>query len=41
LHLRSIVHRDIKLENVLMATEQKDNLALKVTDFGFAMIFDP
>jgi serine/threonine protein kinase len=41
LHQKNIVHRDIKLENVLMATDQKDDLTLKVTDFGFATVFDP
>jgi serine/threonine protein kinase len=40
LHQKNIVHRDVKLENILMATDRKDDLTLKVTDFGFAMIFD-
>lgn len=33
LHKRNILHRDIKLENVLI----DDNLNVKLTDFGFAM----
>lgn len=41
LHSRKIVHRDIKLENVLMQTKEQDNLAIKITDFGFARFFDP
>jgi serine/threonine protein kinase len=41
LHSRNIVHRDIKLENVLMQTKDKDDLAIKITDFGFAKMFDP
>jgi serine/threonine protein kinase len=40
LHVNNIVHRDIKLENVLMHTDNKDDLTLKITDFGFAKIFD-
>jgi hypothetical protein len=32
LHARSIVHRDVKLENLLLATDG----TLKLTDFGFA-----
>ena len=41
LHKQNIVHRDIKLENVLMQTEDKFDLTLKVTDFGFAKTFVP
>lgn len=33
LHRRDIIHRDIKLENVLI----DDNLNVKLTDFGFAI----
>lgn len=32
MHERQIVHRDLKLENILI----DDNLNLKVADFGFA-----
>jgi len=32
MHQRSVVHRDLKLENILI----DDNLSLKVADFGFA-----
>jgi len=39
MHSRNIVHRDVKLENVLMQTKNKDDLAIKLTDFGFAKIF--
>ena len=41
LHLKNIVHRDIKLENVLMQTENQKDLTLKITDFGFSKIFQP
>ena len=40
LHINNIVHRDIKLENVLMQTDNKDDLTLKITDFGFAKVFN-
>lgn len=36
LHANSIVHRDIKLENVIVA----DNLSIKICDFGFSRFFD-
>lgn len=36
MHSQKIVHRDIKLENVLMSSVEPDNLDIKVTDFGFA-----
>lgn len=41
LHHKNIVHRDIKLENVLMKTDSQEDLTLKVTDFGFAKLFQP
>lgn len=39
LHDHNIVHRDIKLENVLVT--QNDPLRLQLTDFGFANYIDP
>jgi serine/threonine protein kinase len=41
LHLNNIVHRDVKLENVLMQTNFMEDLTLKLTDFGFAKVFQP
>jgi calcium-dependent protein kinase len=39
LHSRDIVHRDLKLENLLYVTGQSSQL--KLIDFGFARIWDP
>ena len=38
---KGIVHRDLKPENVLMTSSDKDNLEVKITDFGFSCFFDP
>ena len=39
LHDRDIVHRDLKLENILLSTEDPDDhLNIKVTDFGLSEI---
>ncbi|XP_002739098.1 serine/threonine-protein kinase 33-like [Saccoglossus kowalevskii] len=41
LHKHDIVHRDIKLENILLSSDPKcpeDNLFIKVTDFGLSVV---
>ena len=38
IHNLKMVHRDIKPANILIAN--KDDLTIKVTDFGFATYFD-
>ena len=35
-HSRGVVHRDLKLENVLFRTQNKEDLVVKVIDFGIA-----
>jgi len=40
LHSFGIVHRDIKLENILMA-DKGDNSELKIVDFGLSKILGP
>jgi calcium-dependent protein kinase len=39
LHQRDIVHRDLKLENLLFTSDGYQNLNLKLIDFGFACKF--
>ena len=35
-HSRGVVHRDLKLENVLFKSTQEDDFFVKVVDFGIA-----
>ena len=36
-HEKGIVHRDMKLENVLFVTEEKDS-PIKIIDFGLSVL---
>ena len=36
LHKKSISHRDLKLENILFASSDVNDLKIKLIDFGFA-----
>ncbi|EIE85622.1 hypothetical protein RO3G_10332 [Rhizopus delemar RA 99-880] len=40
LHEHHIVHRDLKLENILIH-KQNEQVTLKITDFGLARVVDP
>ena len=44
-HGKGVVHRDLKLENIMVDIEQnsegKINMICKLTDFGFACVMDP
>ena len=35
-HSRGVVHRDLKLENVVFRTQNEDDFVVKVIDFGIA-----
>ena len=41
MHNKNIAHRDLKPENILLDSTDKDELEVKITDFGFACYFDP
>ena len=45
LHKQNVVHRDLKLDNIMVELERNDdmhtNMVCKVTDFGFAKPLDP
>ena len=39
-HSRGVVHRDLKLENVLFRNKDEDDFLVKVVDFGIAGVAD-
>lgn len=41
LHKDRIVHRDLKLENILLSSTDISNLDIKIADFGFAKKIKP
>jgi len=41
MHGKNVTHRDLKPENILLESKDKDNLDVKIADFGFSCIFDP
>ncbi|KAI9301414.1 kinase-like domain-containing protein [Cunninghamella echinulata] len=41
MHEQNVVHRDLKLENILLHYDQDGELKLKITDFGLARVIDP
>jgi calcium/calmodulin-dependent protein kinase (CaM kinase) II/calcium/calmodulin-dependent protein kinase I/doublecortin-like kinase 3 len=36
LHEQGIAHRDVKLENILIGLHHKDQINVKIIDFGFS-----
>jgi len=38
---QKVAHRDLKSENVLLASKNIDELRVKIVDFGFAAYIDP
>ena len=41
LHERQVIHRDIKLENILLDGDTEDSLKVKIIDFGFSTVISP
>ena len=41
LHGQNIVHRDLKLENILLVSQNRSILDIKIADFGFATKIKP
>jgi calcium-dependent protein kinase len=41
MHKKNITHRDLKPENILLESKEKNNLDIKISDFGFSCFFDP
>ena len=39
--VKQIVHRNLKSENILKVCKDKDDLRVKIIDFGFASIVGP
>jgi calcium-dependent protein kinase len=40
LHAKKIVHRDLKLENILFSSKDSSELKIRIIDFGFATEYD-
>lgn len=41
LHQSGVIHRDVKLENILVQSCSEENISIKLTDFGLASAFEP
>lgn len=41
MHRSNVIHRDIKLENILLARNSVDEIQLKIIDFGLAKLMGP
>lgn len=41
IHKKGIIHRDIKLENLLIEILNRDEVSVKITDFGMAQYLNP
>lgn len=41
MHLQHVMHRDLKLENIMCRSTDLDDFNVKLTDFGFSTFFQP
>jgi calcium-dependent protein kinase len=41
MHKNGFFHRDLKPENILLESKDRNNLDIKISDFGFSCFFDP
>ena len=41
MHNKNITHWDLKPENILLESKDRNNLDIKISDFGFSCFFDP
>jgi calcium-dependent protein kinase len=40
-HAKHVIHRDLKPENLLLDSTDKNDMTLKIIDFGIACEYDP
>lgn len=41
MHKKYIIHRDLKLENILLNSKEDGILEIRIADFGFAKTINP
>lgn len=41
MHLQHVMHRDLKLENIMCRSTDLEDFHVKLTDFGFSTFFNP
>ena len=41
MHTKNITQRDLKPENILLESKDRNNLEIKISDFGFSCFFNP
>ena len=40
MHKKKIVHSKLSFENIILIKKDKDDLKIKISDFGFSTYFD-
>ena len=41
IHLNFVIHRDLKLENILISKLSENKIEVKIIDFGSAVYYNP